>query len=372
MTLVDFDPYEEYDLETSCKRREWWQSMRSWFAERGYFLYHPQFHEGESIPLCYPPLPFPETDWSATSPFPYAYRESHSLEYGECGENYLSSDEPFRPSGVWFAQDRETRLVAVKLVKKDTEEYRILRRIDEDTSRASSFNNIIPILEFIDMEHFSAVVMPKWSVVFTPDRCFETMRDVLSMIHCLLKGLVFLHDRNTVHRDIKIENTLVNHAHNAHWTRHDHTAAFHRSLRRAGVLTYAYIDFDIAIIRGMGQTNWAVKDTAQGEHDYDPFTFDVALPGFQFCQSFQHLPPYAPCLAPLLDMMVTHDYKRRFTASEALKFFEDMYPLLPEEQLQAFPPMLPHPEDHETFDRWKDLPPDLTKRWASYREPPLP
>ncbi|PBK77789.1 hypothetical protein ARMSODRAFT_1077465 [Armillaria solidipes] len=265
---------------------------------------------------------------------------------------------------------------------------------------------MIPILELLDMEDFSAVVMPKWSVVFTPDRCFETMRDVLSMIHCLLKGLVFLHDRNIVHRvsmvklsvaaviplteyqDIKIENTLVNHAHNAHWTRHGHTAAFHRSLRRAGVLTYAYIDFDIAIMfppdaprsecrlpywkSWDGTNNWAVKDTAQGEYDYDPFTFDVALLGFQFCQSFQHLPPYAPFLAPLLDMMVTHDYKRRFTASEALKFFEDMYPLLPEEQLQAFPPMLPHPEDHETFDKWKDLPPDLTKRWASYREPPLP
>ncbi|SJL04409.1 uncharacterized protein ARMOST_07775 [Armillaria ostoyae] len=214
------------------------------------------------------------------------------------------------------------------------------------------------------------------------------------MIHCLLKSLVFLHDRNImtgiscIGSDIKIENTLVNHAHNAHWTRHDHTAAFHRSLRRAGMLTYAYIDFDIAIMfppdaprsecrlpywnSWDGTNNWAVKDTAQGEHDYDPFAFDVTLLGFQFCQSFQHLPPYAPFLAPLLDMMVTHDYKRRFTASEALKFFEDMYPLLPEEQLQAFPPMLSHPEDHETFDRWKGLPPDLTRRWASYREPPLP
>ncbi|SJL04408.1 uncharacterized protein ARMOST_07774 [Armillaria ostoyae] len=167
MTLVDFDPYEEYDLETSCKRREWWQSMRSWFAERGYFLYHPQFHEGESIPLCYPPLPFPETDWSAMSPFPYAYRESHSLEYGECGENYLSSDEPFRSSGVWFAQDREARLVAIKLFKKDTEEYRILRRVDEDTFQSSLFHNIIPILEFLDMEDFSAVVMPKYDKILS-------------------------------------------------------------------------------------------------------------------------------------------------------------------------------------------------------------
>ncbi|KAK0441190.1 uncharacterized protein EV420DRAFT_1125580 [Desarmillaria tabescens] len=110
MALIDFDPLEEFDLETYFKRREWWQSMRGWFAERRYFLYHPQFHEGELISLCYPDISFPATGWSAKSPFLYAYRESHSLEYGECGENYLSTDVPFRSSSVWFAQDRETRL----------------------------------------------------------------------------------------------------------------------------------------------------------------------------------------------------------------------------------------------------------------------
>ncbi|PBK96500.1 hypothetical protein ARMGADRAFT_899371, partial [Armillaria gallica] len=77
-------------------------------------------------------------------------------------------------------------------------------------------------------------------------------------------------------------------------------------------------------------------------------------------------------LAPLFDMMVTRDYKRRFTAAEALKFFEDMYPLLTEEQLRAYPPIYLDSIDFRTFNRWKDLPPELAKQWASYREPPLP
>ncbi|PBK96504.1 hypothetical protein ARMGADRAFT_988369 [Armillaria gallica] len=69
---------------------------------------------------------------------------------------------------------------------------------------------------------------------------------------------------------------------------------------------------------------------------------------------------------PRYYMMVSHDYKRQFTASEALKFFEDIYPLLTESNCR------PSRRYHETFDRWKDLSPDLTKQWASYREPPLP
>ncbi|KAG7452936.1 uncharacterized protein BT62DRAFT_1070640 [Guyanagaster necrorhizus] len=102
--------------------------------------------------------------------------------------------------------------------------------------------------------------------------------------------------------DIKEGNTLVNHAHDAHYIRNYRTAAFHRSVRRTGVLTYAYIDFDISVIFPLdvpqsecclpcwkswdGTNYWAVHDTAQGEPDYDPFAFDVALLGFQLCRSF--------------------------------------------------------------------------------------
>ncbi len=62
---------------------------------------------------------------------------------------------------VWYAQDRETRLVAIKLVKKDSEEHRILRRISEERSQSSLPLNIIPVLEFLDLEDYSCVVMPK-------------------------------------------------------------------------------------------------------------------------------------------------------------------------------------------------------------------
>ncbi len=95
----------------------------------------------------------------------------------------------------------------------------------------------------------------------------------------------------------------MNHAHSDHWEREIITTAFHRPLRRAGLLTYVYIDFDIAIMfppnaprfecrlpyvkSWEGTNNYLIYDTTQGEPDYDPFAFDVALLGFQLCQPFQ-------------------------------------------------------------------------------------
>lgn len=70
--------------------------------------------------------------------------------------------------------------------------------------------------------------------------------------------------------------------------------------------------------------------------------------------------------------MVTLDYKKRFTAVEALQFFEDMYSLLTQEQLQASPPNCSINIDYCIFNRWRDLPPELVQRWTSYREPPMP
>jgi len=83
-------------------------------------------------------------------------------------------------------------------------------------------------------------------------------------------------------------------------------------------------------------------------------------------------------LAPLLDKMVTWNIKERFTASEALGFFEDMYPQLTLQQLESRPP----PDFDETrgytncrwtvYDRWKGLPEDFVRQWSSFRIPKPP
>ena len=81
-------------------------------------------------------------------------------------------------------------------------------------------------------------------------------------------------------------------------------------------------------------------------------------------------------LAPLLDKMVTWNIKERFTASEALGFFEDMYPQLTLEQLESRPPAAyptkAYSDGWAVHDRWKDLPDDFVQQWSSSRTPKPP
>ena len=74
-------------------------------------------------------------------------------------------------------------------------------------------------------------------------------------------------------------------------------------------------------------------------------------------------------LAPLFDRMLTHDLKRRFTADEALEFFQKEYSELTEEQLNDFTP--PN-EGGSGSDCWDYIPPHLAEKWACHRTPPVP
>lgn len=179
-------------------------------------------------------------------------------------------------------------------------------------------------------------------------------------------------------------------------------------LRSAGHLIYALLDFDISIQFPLNSTaadmrlpsslsRWGSynqpSDTAQGELDYDPFAFDVGCLGVLFWDRFgvsqysvtflcaphrcltQHLLPTVPMLAPLIDGMVTRNIARRFTAAQALQFFEDLYLKTTYEQLHVNPGW---PEGQDVVfddiraDRWRNLPGDFVRAWSHLREPKVP
>lgn len=79
-----------------------------------------------------------------------------------------------------------------------------------------------------------------------------------------------------------------------------------------------------------------------------------------------------PMLAPLLDKMTTWDLNSRFTASEALQFFEERMAELSDEQLQVifWDERLRIP--YNEYDRWEGLPICFVERWKAYRVAPLP
>ena len=79
------------------------------------------------------------------------------------------------------------------------------------------------------------------------------------------------------------------------------TNAIREDLRAQGLLQYAMFDFDHSILVPPGidqghyrlpyERSWGtftrINDTAQGEFDYDPFSFDVGNLGALFCSSYQ-------------------------------------------------------------------------------------
>jgi hypothetical protein len=74
-------------------------------------------------------------------------------------------------------------------------------------------------------------------------------------------------------------------------------------------------------------------------------------------------------LVPLFDRMTTHDLTRRFTADEALEFFQNEYSELTEEQLNHL--VAPN-RGGSRFNCWDRIPPHLAVKWACHRTAPVP
>jgi hypothetical protein len=80
-----------------------------------------------------------------------------------------------------------------------------------------------------------------------------------------------------------------------------------------------------------------------------------------------------PFFAPLFDKMVAHDDRRRFTANEALLFFEEHAATVAEVTLMAECARGRFPRrSYERYDRWANVPPALAQAWDRHREKPSP
>jgi hypothetical protein len=98
-------------------------------------------------------------------------------------------------------------------------------------------------------------------------------------------------------QDISLSNILVNHFGNDS----DRYWPTRLPQMRAGLLSYALIDFDLAIIlpRAADRKTYRLpfknaligsggpRDVSQGEFDYNPFAYDVGCLGVLFCGYFQ-------------------------------------------------------------------------------------
>ncbi|KAF8909768.1 hypothetical protein CPB84DRAFT_1765442 [Gymnopilus junonius] len=351
-----FESGHQFDLDECDK---FWHAPDtiSWFQERGY-TYRPQDGDGSAL------LPFLANLLKLIIHMPIM------ILYGK----------------VLFAQDSHSRHVAIKLIRTNTDEHRILRFLSQQSLETLKENCLIPALDFLHNEEFTFVVMPRWgSAIHLP--LVNRARDVLHIIRCMLKALAFLHENNISHGDVNQSNVLVNHFSDSEVLEQNLVRA---NLRSQGLLLYALFDFDFSVmlplegdrtkyrlpyVRSWGTFN-CTMDTAQGEFDYNPFVMDVGTMGVRFCKHYQHLTGEIPMLAPLLDRMTTRNLQRRFTAFEALHFFEAMYSQLTEDDLgQLVETRFEFMELdllYDEYDRWKRVPKAFAEKWDAYREPPIP
>ncbi|KIK59091.1 hypothetical protein GYMLUDRAFT_44826 [Collybiopsis luxurians FD-317 M1] len=409
-----------------------WYSLAPWFEKHGYILYIPgsQTHFGLSDGFTVPArntLPGPgnhdaqqtrSSNRGDPDP-PYAFTETPSgLEYvydsysrtrGSQDNNLSSSTSqsqtkslvpvqvpPFIATSntgrVYAAQDSSGRHVYIKIIKKDSEQFRVVELL----RRQKETPGVLPILDVLEYDDnggggggYAFLVMPRWGDIPGPSNLLRTTGDVVEFILDVLKGLDTLHSLRIAHRDIKINNLVMNHLFTIpirtlrplhrlqiHTTQDrgstkssttpivparskTRTSALHLASIRESMshrLEFAIIDFDFAMVIPPSRNGkdrlpstlawmqeYSALDVAQGELVYDPFKYDVGVLGVMLCEMVQKYTPLIPNLAPLLDRMTTHELKKRFTAREAHAFAEKY--LLSEKQLdqKELVPPLPYP-----------------------------
>lgn len=130
-----------------------------------------------------------------------------------------------------------------------------------------------------------------------------------------------------------------------------------------------------------------------GPVDYNPFAFDVGCLGMMFLYHFSVRPtsihfrsqkveryncaqsviPTVPLIAPLCASMTTHIVEQRFTAAQALSFFDTHANLISEEQLAAKVTLMPSYEPMwNPKIYWSLLSPKDRQIFKSYQVPTRP
>ncbi|KAJ3822884.1 kinase-like domain-containing protein [Lentinula raphanica] len=423
---------------------EWaafWHGLAPWFHARGYTLHDPGSKTGFGLsdrytvpvnntnhPQQHPPFAY--TNVSAQPDYMYDSdpRERKPNIPDRTNRAPAPSLVPIRvppfiatsnTGRVYAAQDSLSRHVYIKILRRGSEQLRVVELLRQQKETPGVLS-ILDVLEYDD--EYAFIVMPRWADIPGPNYFLRSLGDVGEFVVDILKGLDTLHSLRIAHRDMKINNMVMNHlfplpVRALRPLQHlniqsscgisqlitDSREVIHHRLE------FAIIDFDFAMIiprREDGKDllpsslawmqEYSALDVAQGELVYDPFKYDVGVLGVMFCEMLQRYTPVVPYLAPLLDRMTTHELSNRFTARQAHAFAQKyLLDGLSEKQLQqsltlslnqpsTSTPGNNSPHQNRTYsltspwtsyDRWANLPPSFFTefpQWSEYVTPPLP
>ena len=118
-----------------------WRKLVPWFSERGYSI-HNRFNSVQGTTVS----PVPP---SYTPSFPYSYYDNYETKmFAPPRSVYAGAVR------VICAQDQQTREVFIKLVPRDSDEFRIYEIIRDDPSASdeSDFCCVLPPVDFLYYE----------------------------------------------------------------------------------------------------------------------------------------------------------------------------------------------------------------------------
>ncbi|KAI8970996.1 kinase-like protein [Trametes punicea] len=218
-------------------------------------------------------------------------------------------------------RSRENDMVAIKTFNRDSQELEIARFL---SSLRDPQNHTVPVLEFLDDPHdpgLSLMVMPYLRPINDPD--FTTVGEVVDFVSQTLEacppGLVFMHRYRIAHRDIAVENIMMDAR--ALYPEGHHPVRLGSSpdaiyevnpLPRADhKLQYYYIDFGLACHLPRGKSSYVVGDVGRDTEvpelsshvPYDAFKVDIFALGNLYFKEFEQRFHDMQFLLPLIQMM---------------------------------------------------------------------
>ncbi|PPQ73013.1 hypothetical protein CVT24_001402 [Panaeolus cyanescens] len=307
------------------ENNSWWTFLAPFFAAHGYTHYAPASDGHETHPDPHDGMP------TSRQVHPFARRL-----YSTNKENKM-----FLAPCIRGARDEHGRDVVIRIVSgpKCSRELEVLQRLTSPSALQDPRNITIPILEWLQFDGLTFIVMPRWDLGWIHD--FGRVAECIHIAEISLAYLDFLHEHRIAHMDIHDGNMLINTIVPAR--------RFHLTgLRDPAETRYAMIDFGASHIYPYGTPLDTVRITlpryAWGFHGlnpedgpFNPFAADVGALGYLLDRRVRVIRHVVPEIVPFTERMrsLSKDSNERPTAREVYLKFQELKSRLTEEQLKA-------------------------------------
>ncbi|KZT72363.1 hypothetical protein DAEQUDRAFT_32581 [Daedalea quercina L-15889] len=232
-------------------------------------------------------------------------------------------------------------LVSIKITKNDTNELAIARYLSSTVVPKAPQNHCVPVLDVLPDPFESTktlMVMPYLRPFDDPP--FTAIGEVIDFIDQTLEGIQFLHHQRVAHRDCAAANIMMDgrplYPQGHHPVRREYSLDAVYELvpltRLDHPVRYYFIDFGISSVFSMGTPSLVVgrkgrdKEVPELSDDvpYDAFKVDIFILGNLYRTDFVEKYHGLKLLEPLIDGMTRRRPEERLTATEAMKFFQDI------------------------------------------------